>query len=65
MSGRSKRLIVAVAIMGLLSMTTPAPASGPIKLVVNDREIKPDVPPQLIGGRVMVPVRWVAEALGA
>ncbi|MGB9920843.1 MAG: stalk domain-containing protein [Moorellales bacterium] len=65
MSGRSKRLIMAVVVMGLLSMTTPAPASGPIKPVVNDREIKPDVPPQLIKGRVMVPVRWVAEALGA
>jgi len=25
----------------------------------------PDVAPRLIDGRVMVPVRWVAEALGA
>ncbi|MHB8986513.1 MAG: stalk domain-containing protein [Eubacteriales bacterium] len=39
--------------------------AGPIKLVVNGREIKPDVPPQLINGRTMAPVRWVAEALEA
>lgn len=40
-------------------------AAGQIQLVVNDQEIKTDVPAQLINGRVLVPVRWVAEALGA
>ena len=40
-------------------------AASPIKLIVNGQEIKPDVPPQIINGRTMVPVRWVAEALGA
>ncbi|WP_134701566.1 copper amine oxidase N-terminal domain-containing protein [Ammoniphilus sp. YIM 78166] len=36
-----------------------------IKLVVNEKEIKTDVPPQLVQGRVLVPVRSVAEALQA
>lgn len=40
-------------------------AEEPIRLIVNGREIKPDVPPQTIDGRTMVPVRWVSEALGA
>ncbi len=40
-------------------------ASNPIMLFINGQEIKPDVPPQIINGRTMVPIRWVAEALGA
>jgi len=40
-------------------------ADAPIKLFINGRETKPDVPPQLISGRTMVPIRWVAEVLGA
>lgn len=40
-------------------------ASNPIKLIVNGQEIKTDVAPQMINSRVFVPVRFVAEALGA
>lgn len=40
-------------------------ASSSIRLVVNGKEVLPDVPPVLQDGRVLVPVRWVAEALGA
>lgn len=36
-----------------------------VRLFVNGREIYPDVPPQIINGRTMVPLRAVAEALGA
>ncbi len=39
--------------------------AGPVRLVVNGREIRPDVPPFIKEGRVFVPVRFVAEALGA
>lgn len=50
----------------LISISTFAFAnSQTIKLFVDDKEIKPDVPPQIIGGRVLVPARYVAEALGA
>ncbi|MGB9867404.1 MAG: copper amine oxidase N-terminal domain-containing protein [Bacillota bacterium] len=40
-------------------------AGRAIKLLVDGKEILPDVPPKVIGGRVMVPLRWVTEALGA
>ncbi len=40
-------------------------ANQPIDLVVDHKVIQCDVPPQIINGRVMVPARYVAEALGA
>ena len=40
-------------------------AGSPVKLIVDGQEIKPDVAPQIINGRTMVPLRWVAEALGS
>lgn len=58
-----------LAVIGVVILVTTiaivAFAANPIKLIVNGQEIKPDVPPQIINGRTMVPVRWVAEALGA
>lgn len=43
----------------------PANYTGQIVIMVNGSLLYPDVPPQLISGRTMVPVRFVAEALGA
>ncbi|MGB9860687.1 MAG: copper amine oxidase N-terminal domain-containing protein, partial [Moorellaceae bacterium] len=61
-----KRWIIIVGAVLLASIfTTIASADDAIKLFVNGKEIKPDVPPQIINGRTMVPIRWVAEALGA
>ncbi|SHE53103.1 Copper amine oxidase N-terminal domain-containing protein [Desulfofundulus australicus DSM 11792] len=62
---RKKWLIagVFVALVGIFAAT--AYASNPIKLIVNGRETKLDVPPHIIHGRIMVPVRWIAEMLGA
>lgn len=40
-------------------------AEGRIGLSVNGREINPDVPPRVVEGRIVVPVRFIAEALGA
>ncbi|MGC8943374.1 MAG: stalk domain-containing protein [Caldisericia bacterium] len=34
-------------------------------MLVNDREQEIDVPPQIIEGRTLLPIRWVAEPLGA
>ncbi|MCR4419434.1 MAG: stalk domain-containing protein [Clostridia bacterium] len=65
MSAAGKRLVTVAVVVILLSVATLALAAAPVKLVVNGREIRPDVPARLVGGRVMVPVRWVAEALGA
>jgi hypothetical protein len=51
--------------VGLLVSATFALASSPIKLIVNGKEVVCDVSPQNINGRVLVPARFVAEALGA
>ena len=50
-----------------LTLTTAAlvTATGQIRLVVNGKEVSPDVPPIIANDRVLVPVRWVSEALGA
>ncbi|MGB9844066.1 MAG: stalk domain-containing protein, partial [Caldisericia bacterium] len=34
-------------------------------MLVNDRKQEIDVPPQIIEGRTLLPIRWVAEPLGA
>ncbi|NPV90157.1 MAG: hypothetical protein HPY50_05220 [Firmicutes bacterium] len=58
--------LIAVLIIGLiLSTAAAASADLPIRLMVNGKEVAADVPPQNINGRVLVPVRFVAEALGA
>ncbi|MGI6284879.1 copper amine oxidase N-terminal domain-containing protein [Neomoorella humiferrea] len=41
------------------------PSTGPLKFVINNSLLEPDVTPRIINGRVMVPARWLAEALGA
>lgn len=49
----------------ILATATISFAANPIKLVVNGKEVKSDVPPQVINGRTLVPARPLAEALGA
>lgn len=48
----------------LVSYCLVAYASNPIRIFVNGKELYPDVPAQNIDGRVMVPIRFVGEALG-
>ncbi|ADI01927.1 copper amine oxidase N-terminal domain-containing protein [Syntrophothermus lipocalidus] len=60
-----KWLAVTGAVVLTLALAAGAFAANPIKLIVNGQEIKPDVPPQIVNGRIMVPIRWVVEALGA
>jgi hypothetical protein len=57
-------IVSVVILVGILASVAFADSS-PIKLIVNGQEIKPDVAPQIINGRTMIPIRWVAEALGA
>ncbi|NGP45572.1 copper amine oxidase N-terminal domain-containing protein [Bacillaceae bacterium SIJ1] len=48
----------------ILTITTVSVVSSNanIGLIVDGKEVTPDVTPQIIDGRVMVPVRWVSEA---
>ena len=62
---KNKWLAVAGVVMLLSVLATVALAGNPMKLMINGQEIKPDVPLQIINGRTMAPVRWIAEALGA
>lgn len=58
-------VIAAIAIAVLFYSLGAAMASNPIKIFVDGKEIKSDVPAQLVNGRTMVPLRVVGEALGA
>jgi endonuclease YncB( thermonuclease family) len=60
-----KRFLAGLLIGLVLATAGIALAENPIRLIINGQEIHPDVPPQLINGRVMVPARFVAEPLGA
>ncbi len=69
MSPRRLLLLVLAASTVLLSVAqaTPAQAAAatPIRIVVNGTVIPTDVDPQTVGGRVLVPARFIAEPLGA
>lgn len=41
----------------------PEKGTGEIRILVNGQLIYPDVPPASVNGRVMVPIRFIAEAL--
>lgn len=60
-----KKLTAIGILLLLCSVTFVAYASSAVKIFVNDKEIQPDVLPQIINDRVMVPIRFIAEELGA
>lgn len=51
--------------LGLLPAASPAAAAGDITLVVNGAVVRADVPPVIVDGRTLVPIRVVSESLGA
>jgi N-acetylmuramoyl-L-alanine amidase len=56
-------LLLLMLLLPTLAAGAEAPLS--IKLFMNDKQLKPDVSPQLIKGNTLVPVRIIAEELGA
>lgn len=58
-------LVVAGIVFSLFSLVSVAIADIPMRFIINGRELKPDIKPQIMNGQVMVPIRWLAEALGA
>lgn len=53
-------------VVGLVVATFSISAANEnISLIVDGEKINPDVPPQIIDGRTMVPARFIAEPLGA
>lgn len=57
-------VIIGVAII-ICFFGAVAFANNQVKIIVNGQEVNSDVAPQIVKDRTMVPVRWVAEALGA
>ncbi|MEW6172953.1 MAG: stalk domain-containing protein [Bacillota bacterium] len=53
--------VVTLLALGLASAT----AAQNIRILVNGKEIVSDVPPQVVKGRALVPLRVISEALGA
>jgi len=63
----TRALAVFVCLATLVSLL-PAMAQAdarPISIVLDGRELRGDVAPQIIGGRTMIPLRLIFEALGA
>lgn len=60
-----KKFVAGLVLGFLLTSVVGVFAVSNISLIVNGQEITPDVPPQIIDGRVMVPARFIAEPLGA
>jgi hypothetical protein len=55
--------ILILSFIFIFSMITAVSATGDIKVTVNGVPLVFDVPPQIINGRTLVPIRAIAEAL--
>lgn len=55
---------IAVVLL-VIAIISIAFSDTPLKIIVNGKELIPDVPPKIINGTVMVPVTWLAQTLGA
>lgn len=61
-----KALTLLLAVLLALAVCVPQAAQAKaVEIHVNGQNVYPDVPPQNINGRLMVPVRFVVEALDA
>jgi len=60
-----KKRLVGIAAVSIftLGMGALAFASQPIKLILNNKVLETDVAPQIVQGRVLVPIRAISEAL--
>lgn len=61
---RKKITITIIVLLVALIVGGTVSASTSIRIFVNGSEISPDVPPQIVNGRVLVPIRLIAENLG-
>ena len=62
---RRRNMAVAILALVALAVATRVLADGTIRLIIDGRPLKPDIAIRIEDGRVVAPVRHVAEALGA
>lgn len=61
-----KKITAAVSVLAAAALVSvPAVGEADISVLVNGKAINFDVPPQIIDGRTLVPLRAIFEALGA
>lgn len=65
MKGRAMWLVVLTLAVALGVGMGTAWAQNPVRIFVDGKEVISDVAPQIVSGRVLVPIRVVAENLGA
>ncbi|MDD3925109.1 MAG: copper amine oxidase N-terminal domain-containing protein [bacterium] len=64
-SSRMAGLLSGVLLSGMLLLLPVTAAMAAVQVEVNGQALSSDVPPAKIGGRIMVPLRGIFEALGA
>jgi len=47
----------------ILATTTFSFAANQIKLIIDGEEVQSDVPPMMVNGRIMIPIRIIAECV--
>ncbi|RTE09370.1 copper amine oxidase N-terminal domain-containing protein [Paenibacillus whitsoniae] len=62
---KKKSAVLFTTVVALAMFSGVAYSASGLKLIVNGNVITPEVPPQIIDGSTMVPIRAVSEALGA
>jgi len=62
---KRSKLLIAVATFTLLLVAGSVLAAPDIRVVVDGKHVSMPLVPQMIGDRVVAPVRFIAEALGA
>ncbi|MGG1519625.1 copper amine oxidase N-terminal domain-containing protein [Paenibacillus oryzisoli] len=62
---KKKSVVLLSTVVALAMFSGVAYSASGLKLIVNGNVITPEVPPQIIDGSTMVPIRAVSEALGA
>lgn len=62
-----RRMIVSICILFIITFTTHTVSAGDatIQLFMNDKQLESEVPPMIMKGNTLVPVRIIAEEIGA
>ena len=61
----NKLILLIVVCLFPLIITAQASAEQNVSIIMNGQKVYPDVPPQIIDGRTMVPLRFISELFGA